>query len=499
MEFVHLHSHSEFSLLDGANRIPDMVASAAAMGMQALALTDHGNLFGAVRFYDACREAGIKPLLGFEAYVAPDSRKSREGRMGNYFHLLLLAEDLRGYRNLLRLSSIGYLEGFYYRPRLDKDVLRDYAAGIIATSACLKGEVAGHLMQDNEARARRAVEELAGIFGERNFFLEIQDHGLPEQRKVNAGILTLARELGLGVVATNDVHYHRREDAAAHDVLLCIQTGKTLDEEGRMRFGSDEFYFKSPEEMAERFGDVPEAIATTAEIAARCNVELEFKTQLPAFPLPSGSRSAEEVLDREARAGLTQRLAAAAGTAAQQSAHVDQSAGSPTAAGTENGVAERYRERLEYELEVIRKTGYSGYFLIVQDFMRAARERAIPVGPGRGSVGGSLVAYALRITDLDPLRYGLIFERFLNPDRISMPDIDIDFCFERRGEILQYVKEKYGENNVAQIITFGTMKARAAVRDVARVLQVPLAEADHIAKLIPNPPGFSMPFAEAVE
>ncbi|MBA2565500.1 MAG: DNA polymerase III subunit alpha [Gemmatimonadetes bacterium] len=472
MGFIHLHTHSEFSLLDGANRIPDMVSSARAMGMSALALTDHGNLFGAIHFYDACRKAGIKPLLGFEAYVAPDSRKSREGRMGNYSHLLLLAETLEGYRNLLRLSSIGYLEGFYYRPRIDREVLREHAAGIIATSACLKGEVAGHLLNDDLVRARTSAEGLASIFGERNFFLEMQDHGLAEQRRVNPGIRALAHELGLGLVCTNDVHYHRREDAAAHDVLLCIQTGKTLDDEARMRFSSDDFYFKAPEEMASLFGDVPEALANTGEIAERCNVELEFRTHLPAFPLPPDAASTDELLEREARAGLAARY-------------------------TE--VTTEVRERLDYELDVIRRTGYSGYFLIVQDFIRAAHERGIPVGPGRGSVGGSLVAYALGITELDPLRYGLIFERFLNPERISMPDIDIDFCYERRGEILQYVKAKYGENNVAQIITFGTMKARAAVRDVARVLQIPLAEADHIAKLIPNAPGFSMEIGEAVE
>jgi DNA polymerase-3 subunit alpha len=485
MGFVHLHTHSEYSLLDGANRIPDLVASAKEMGMPAVALTDHGNLFGAIHFYDACKQAGIKPLIGFEAYVAPGSRKSREGRMGNYAHLLLLAETLEGYRNLLRLSSIGYLEGFYYRPRIDREALREHAAGIIATSACLKGEVAGALLEDNYARARKAAVEMAALFGERNFFLEIQDHGMPEQEKANAGIRELARELGLGLVCTNDVHYLRREDATAHDVLLCIQTGKTLDEEARMRFHSDDFYLKSPEEMAERFRDVPEALANTVEIAERCNVELEFRTQLPAFPLPPGAHSPDDLLEREARAGLAERLG--------------QGAVAGAAPGGAHEVPPEYRERLDYELGVIRKTGYSGYFLIVQDFIRAARERGIPVGPGRGSVGGSLVAYALSITDLDPLRYGLIFERFLNPERISMPDIDIDFCYERRGEIIQYVKEKYGESNVAQIITFGTMKARAAVRDVARVLQIPLAEADHIAKLIPNAPGFSMGIAEAVE
>jgi DNA polymerase-3 subunit alpha len=472
MTFVHLHTHSEFSLLDGANRIPDLVSSAKALGMPALALTDHGNLFAAVRFYDACREAGIRPLLGFEAYVAPGSRRSREGRMGNYHHLLLLAENLDGWRNLLRLSSLGYLEGFYYRPRIDKEALREHARGLIATSACLKGEVAGRLLEDDWARARAAAGELASIFGERSFFIEVQDHGLPEQAKVREGLRQIARELGLGLVATNDVHYHRREDAPAHDVLLCIQTGKTLDEESRMRFHSDEFWFKGPAEMAARFADVPEALANTVAIAERCEVELEFKTRLPAFPLPPDAVSADELLEREARAGVRERFAE---------------------------VTAEVSERLEYELDVIRRTGYSGYFLIVADFMRAARERGIPVGPGRGSVGGSLVAYALRITDLDPLRWGLIFERFLNPERISMPDIDIDFCWERRGEVIQYVKEKYGESNVAQIITFGTMKARAAVRDVARVLQVPLAEADHVAKLIPNAPGFSMPIEEAIE
>ncbi|CAN5272681.1 DNA polymerase III subunit alpha [soil metagenome] len=475
MSFVHLHTHSEYSLLDGANRFTGMVAAARSMGMGALAITDHGNLFGAIEFYRAAKEAGVRPILGMEAYLAPGDRRDRGGRGGNYHHLLLLAEDAAGWRNLIRLSSIGYLEGFYYKPRIDHAVLAEHAAGLICLSACLKGEVASHLDGENYEAARLAALRMATVFGPDHFFLELQDHGIPAQRKVNGGVLELAEELGLPLVATNDVHYERRADASAHDVLLCIQTGKLVDQEDRLRFYSDEFYFKSSEEMAARFPDHPEALANTGWIAERCDVELDFgKVHLPAFPLPPEHRTLEALLEALAREGLAERY---------------------------DPVTDEIRERFEYELEVIQKTGYAGYFLIVADFIAYARSRKIAVGPGRGSAAGSLVAYCLGITNIDPLRWGLLFERFLNPERISMPDIDIDFRDDRRGEILEYVKQKYGVESVAQIITFGTMKSKAAVRDVARVLQLPLAEADRLAKLIPNAPGSPQPvrIEEAIE
>ena len=475
MRFVHLHTHSEYSLLDGANRLDRLVAAAAGQGMQALALTDHGNLFGAVEFYRAAREAGIKPILGMEAYVAAGDRRERGGRAGSYSHLVLLAQNETGWRNLIRLSSIGYLEGFYYKPRIDHETLAQNADGLIALSACLKGEVPTFLMQANYAGARERAARLARLFGPDRFFLELQDHGIPEQRAVNDGVRELARELGLPLVATNDVHYERRADASAHDVLLCIQTGKLVDQEDRMRFHSDEFYFKTPEEMAERFPDCPEALENTAWIAERCDVELDFgRPLLPAFPLPAGHDSLEALLEAEARRGLGKRY---------------------------DPNDEAILERFEYELDVIKRTGFAGYFLIVADFIAYARAQGITVGPGRGSAAGSLVAYCLGITNIDPLRYGLLFERFLNPERISMPDIDIDFRDDRRGEVIEYVKRKYGEESVAQIITFGTMKSKAAVRDVARVLQLPLAEADRLAKLIPNAPGSPQPVRveEAIE
>jgi DNA polymerase-3 subunit alpha len=453
--------------LDGANRIDSIVRAAGEMGMGALALTDHGNLFGAVEFYETARKAGIKPILGIEAYLALGDRRDRSGRGGNYFHLVLLAENEAGWRNLIRLSSIGYLEGFYYKPRIDHEVLAAHAEGLIALSACLKGEVATFLDRERYDTARDCATRMARVFGDDRFFLELQDHGIPQQQSVNAGILELAAELGLPLVVTNDVHYEARADASSHDVLLCIQTGKLVDQADRMRFHSDEFYFKSEQEMEAVFPDQLEALANTAWIAGRCEVELDFDTpHLPVFPLPPAHASLEDLLEAEARAGLARRY-------------------SP--------VPDAARERLDYEIEVIRKTGYAGYFLIVADFIRYARENGIAVGPGRGSAAGSLVAYCLGITKLDPLRYGLLFERFLNPERISMPDIDIDFRDDRRGEIIEYVKAKYGDQSVAQIITFGTMKSKAAVRDVGRVLQVPLAETDRLAKLIPNAPGSPQP------
>ena len=475
MGFVHLHTHSEYSLLDGANRFDRMVEATKSMGMDAVALTDHGNLFGAVDFYRTARAAGVKPILGMEAYLAPGDRREKGGRGGNYFHLVLLAQNQTGWNNLMRLSSIGYLEGFYYKPRIDHAVLAEHSEGLICLSACLKGEVAQALDQSNWALAKQVTERMATVFGEDRFFLELQDHGIPEQRAVNRGILDLSDELGLPLVATNDVHYERRGDAAPHDVLLCIQTGKLVDQEDRMRFYSDEFYFKSPDEMAEAFPEQAEALENTAWVAERCEVELDFdRSLLPAFPLEPEHDSLEEQLEAQARAGLSERY---------------------------ETIDDEIRERFEYELDVIQKTGYAGYFLIVADFIEHARDRGIAVGPGRGSAAGSLIAYCLKITNLDPIEYGLLFERFLNPERISMPDIDIDFRDDRRGEIIDYVKEKYGHDSVAQIITFGTMKSKAVVRDIGRVLQVPLSEADRLAKLIPAAQGSPQPvkIEEAIE
>ncbi|MBW3660736.1 MAG: DNA polymerase III subunit alpha [Gemmatimonadetes bacterium] len=475
MTFVHLHTHSEYSLLDGANRFDRMMAATRSMGMEAVALTDHGNLFGAIDFYRTARAEGVKPILGMEAYLAPGDRREKGGRGGNYFHLVLLAEDEIGWKNLMRLSSIGYLEGFYYKPRIDHAVLAEHAEGLICLSACLKGEVAQAVDQENRALAKQVTERMATVFGDDRFFLELQDHGIPQQRAVNRGVLDLAEELGLPLVATNDVHYERRGDATSHDVLLCIQTGKLVDEEERMRFYSDEFYLKSPEEMAETFPGQEEALANTGWIAERCEVELDFgRHLLPAFPLDPGRQTLEEQLEAQARAGLAERY---------------------------REIDDTIRERFEYELDVIQSTGYAGYFLIVADFIAHARQKGIAVGPGRGSAAGSLIAYCLGITNLDPLKYGLLFERFLNPERISMPDIDIDFRDDRRGEIIDYVKEKYGHDSVAQIITFGTMKSKAVVRDIGRVLQVPLSEADRLAKLIPNAPGSPQPvrIEEAIE
>ncbi len=475
--FVHLHLHTEYSLLDGACPIGRTLEKAGKHGMSSLAITDHGNMFGVIDFYRRAVDAGIKPIIGLEAYMAPGSRHDRKGsglRMSQrYYHLILLARDLEGYRNLMKLSSIGFLEGFYSRPRIDMEVLKEYAGGVIGLSSCLKGEISQHLLRGDEKAARKAVELYAGAFGEGNYYLELQDHGLPDQKLVNEGLIRIGKEMGMPLVATNDVHYLERTDAEAHDVLLCIQMGKTVDDDDRMRFDSDEIYFKSAEEMEERFRETPEALSNTVEIADRCNVEITFgKLHMPHFPVPEGYDDLDSYLGAEAKAGLDRRFGKAGAD---------------------------LLERLDYELGVIREAGYSGYFLIVRDFIQAARENKIPVGPGRGSVAGSLVAYCLGITDVDPIHYGLIFERFLNLERVTMPDIDIDFCYERRGEVIKYVREKYGDDNVAQIITFGRMLARAVVRDVGRVLNIPLSEVDRIAKLIPNQPGANMNLETAVK
>ena len=476
MAFVHLHTHSEYSLLDGASRIPDLVTRVAELGMDSLAVTDHGNLHAAYAFYEQARAAAIRPILGFEAYLAFGSRHARErpaGAPGQYSHLVLLARDRAGYRNLVKLSSIGYLEGYYRRPRIDKEVLAEHAEGLVCLAACLSGEVSLWLRQQNYEAAKQSAEWFARTFGPEGFYLEVQDHGIADERIVRDGMFRLADDLGLPVVATNDAHYLERADHEAHDCLLAIGTGKDLDDPNRFRFYGQESYVKSEAEMAELFPDRPDVLENTQRIADRCEFDFEKRYYLPEFPRPAGYATDNDLLVELATAGAEARYGAPLPDAA--------------------------RTRLDYELGVITKTGYAGYFLIVQDFIAAARERGIPVGPGRGSAAGSLVAYALGITGVDPLRFGLLFERFLNPERISMPDIDVDFCFERRGEIIEYVRERYGRDSVGQIITFGTMKARAAVRDIARVLRVSPAEVDRIAKLIPSGPGFQLSVSQAVK
>ncbi|MEE9523690.1 MAG: DNA polymerase III subunit alpha, partial [Thermodesulfovibrionales bacterium] len=460
-DFVPLHIHTEYSLLDGAIKIKELFETAESYKMPAVAITDHGNLFGAVQFYTKAIKAGIKPIIGCEIYVAPRSRFDKEKQTDKHnYHLILLARDNDGYKNLVTLVSRAYLEGFYYKPRIDMDLLEQYSGGLIGLSSCLKGEVPGNLNRGMIDEAREAALRYKHLLGSDNFFLELQDNGIEEQYEVNEKLKELSRELHIPLVATNDCHYLRSDDVKAHDVLLCIQTGKTVNSENRMRFRTDQLYFKSPEEMKEAFKDVPEAIENTILIAERCNVE--FRTGhylLPNFPI-SEEKDAGSYLAKLAAEGLKDRL------------------------GME--ITEEYAQRMELELSVIKKMGYSSYFLIVWDFINYAKHKGIPVGPGRGSAAGSLVSYVLGITEIDPLKYNLLFERFLNPERISMPDIDIDFCKDRRPEVISYVAEKYGKDHVAQIITFGTMAAKASIRDVGRALDIPYAEVDRIAKLVPN-------------
>ncbi len=470
-EFVHLHLHSEYSLLDGANQIDGLVAQAQRLDMKALAITDHGNMFGAVAFHDACRERGIKPILGCEAYVAIGGRldKSASGISEAYNHLTLLAANDEGYHNLVKLVSIGYTEGFYHRPRIDKEVLHKHNRGIVCLSGCLSSRIGTALRNGNEAEAMRCVGEFGEIFDEGRFFLEIMEHGLEEQRRVNRALTRIAERTGLPLVATNDAHYLFREDAQAHDVLLCIGTGKKVQDEERFRFDSQEFYLKSADDMARVFPDHPEALTNTVRVAEMCDFTLRGVSSLPAFDVPPGF-TIESYFEKVTRDGFAERRRIL----------------DPLAqAGRLHHPLSDYEARLEKEIGVIRRVGFSGYFLIVWDFIRYARESRIPVGPGRGSAAGSLVAYALRITDIDPLEHDLIFERFLNEERISPPDIDIDFCENRRGEVIEYVTRKYGRENVAQIITFGTMKAKAVIRDVARAMDLSYADADKIAKMIP--------------
>lgn len=469
-KFVHLHVHSEYSLLDGANRIKDLIARVKELGMEAVAITDHGVMYGVVDFYKEAKKQGIKPILGCEVYQAKRSRHDKTSKFdSDRGHFLLLAKNQIGFKNLMKIVSIGFIEGFYYKPRVDMEVLSQYKEGIIATSACLAGEIPSKILAGQYQEAEELIKTFQGIYGE-DFYLELQDHGIPEQRRVNEKLIELGKSLQVPLVATNDAHYLRREDAMGHEVLLCIQTAKTMNDEDRMRFHGPEFYLKSPQEMEELFVDVPEALENTVKIANACHVELEFgKLHLPAFALPEGE-TPENELRKRCLEGLFMRYG--------DKAH-------------EKGI----QERLFYELEVITKMGYVDYFLIVWDFIRYAKEHGIAVGPGRGSAAGSLVSYTLGITTIDPLKYHLLFERFLNPERVSMPDIDIDFCYERRGEVIDYVVQKYGKDRVAQIITFGTMAARAAIRDVGRALDVPYGIVDQLAKMIPTKIGMTIPDA----
>jgi DNA polymerase-3 subunit alpha len=464
-DFVHLHGHSDYSLLDGACRIDDMVQRAVEYGMPALALTDHGNLFGAIEFVEKAKKAGVKPIVGMEAYVAPGPRGDRTRGEGN-FHMILLARDEVGYRNLIQLTSTAYVDGFYYKPRIDRAALHDHHEGLIALTSCLKGEVNQALLKEQLDGAEDTARFYDGLFGRGNFYLEVQDHGIPEELTAGRRMVDLAKKTGIPMVVTNDFHYLNPADAEPHDVLLALGHGKTIDDPKRLRYRSDQMYFKSQEEMWRLFGaELPQALANTRAIADRCQLSLDDRHKLPIFPLPPGEESAEKFLATLAHQGLRERFA------------------SPT---------REQLERLDYELDVIARLGFASYFLIVRDFIHFARSRGIGVGPGRGSVAGSLVAYATRITDIDPLRYKLIFERFLNPERVSMPDIDLDFEDARRGEVIDYVREKYGAQSVSQIITFGRMKAKAVIRDVARVLGMPFSEGDRISKLVPERLGVTL-------
>ena len=458
-KFVHLHVHSEYSLLDGSAKIKDLVSKTKELGMDSIALTDHGSMYGIIQFYKACKDEGIKPILGSEVYVTAGSMTDKNPKNRQYYHLVLLAENNTGYQNLMKIVSLGNVEGYYYRPRVDYDVLKKYSEGLIATSACLSGEVQEYLMNGDYEGAKEKAFFYEDIFGKGNFFLELQDHNMDEQKKVNEDLLKLSKDTSIDLIASNDSHYLNQEDYIAHDVLLCIQTGKTVNDENRMKFPSNEFYLKSPEEMYELFPYAEEALENTQKIADRCNVELEFhKTKLPHFEAPDGYEN-EEYLKLLIEKGLKKRY---------------------------GNITEEIEERYEYEFNTIKEMGFIDYFLIVWDFVRFAKDEDIPVGPGRGSAAGSIISYALEITGIDPLKHNLLFERFLNPERISMPDIDIDFCYERREEVIDYVIEKYGHDKVAQIVTFGTMAAKGAIRDVGRALDIPYGKCDTIAKMVPN-------------
>ena len=481
--FVHLHLHTEYSLLDGACRIGELLEQAQRLGMPAVAVTEHGNLFSAITFHDQARKRGIKPIIGCEVYVANGSRLTKSGTPGETAnHLVLLATNRTGYHNLIKLVSAGYTDGFYYKPRIDKDLLAQHAGGLVGLSSCLKGEVATHLRREQQRRAVEAAATYRDLLGPGNFFLEMQFQGIDAQRVVNSGLPPIARELGVPLVCTNDVHYLRQADHRPHDVLLCIGTGKNVEDKQRLRYHGDQFYLKTPAEMAELFGDYPEALSNTVAIAERCDLDLSTsENHLPNFDVPHGY-TLDQYFEHAVREGYSARLPRLRELESR---------------GALRHPLDAYEARLAYEIDVIKRMQYPGYFLIVWDFIRYARDHGIPVGPGRGSAAGSLVAYCLQITDVDPLEFDLIFERFLNPERVSLPDIDIDFCERRRGEVIEYVTRKYGRENVAQIITFGTMKARAAVRDVGRTLGMSYADVDRVAKQIP--PTLDMTLDRAVE
>ncbi|MCH7624188.1 MAG: DNA polymerase III subunit alpha, partial [Nitrospinae bacterium] len=469
--FVHLHLHTSYSLLDSSLRHESIFKRAVEYKMPAVAMTDHGNMFGAVEFYTGAKRHGLNPIIGCEVYVAPESRtekKSKYHLRDASYHLILLAQNDTGYKNLLCLVTSGYLEGFYYKPRIDKELLAEHSEGLIALSSCGRGEVADSITKEDIPRAMEVAGEYREIMGEDNFFLELQYHKMEYQEKINKELIQIGRKLSIPLVATNNCHYLEKKDFRAHEILLCLQTGKTINDPYRMQYPSDEYYFKSPEEMIEIFKDVPQAIENTVKIAERCDLHMDFgKLNFPDYPVPE-NYTLETYLEEKAKSGLQERLKIMA----------------------ERGVSfdkEAYEHRMEEELGIIRDMGYPGYFLIVWDFIDYARSQNIPVGPGRGSAAGSVVAYSLKITDIDPLKYGLLFERFLNPERVSMPDIDIDFCIEGRDKVIDYVTQKYGGNkNVSQIITFGSMNAKGVIRDVGRVLEMPYGEVDKIAKLVPN-------------
>ena len=460
MSFVHLHTHTAYSLLDGEGTIPKLIERAKELGQTAMAITDHGNMYGVIDFYECAKQNGIKPIIGCEVYVAARSRFDKVHELDSQScHLILLAENDVGYHNLMKLVSAGFIEGFYYRPRIDMDILREHNEGIIALSACMSGVLSRQLLSGNYDEAKRRAQEFLDIFGRDRYFIEIQDHGIFEQKKLNRDLISIARELNIDIVATNDIHYTLKRDAEYQDVLMCIQMGKTVDDEDRMKMDCDQLYLKSEEEMTELFSYIPEALENTQKIADRCNVEIEFgKFHLPKFEIPNGL-TAYEYLKPLVDRGMRERYP-----------NADESVVS----------------RMQYELDTISQMGYVDYFLIVWDFIHYAKSHGIPVGPGRGSAAGSVVAYCLHITDVDPIKYSLIFERFLNPERVSMPDIDIDFCYVRRGEVIDYVNRKYGSDNVAQIVTFGTMAARLAIRDVGRALNIPYGRVDEVAKQVPN-------------
>ena len=471
-EFVHLHVHTQYSLLDGMIRLEDLFQKAREYKMPAVAITDHGNMFGAIDFYQRAYNYGIKPIIGAELYVSPKSRFEKSYAPGETaHHLIVLVKNMQGYKNLMKLTSAGFLEGFYYRPRVDKELLKECSEGLIAASACLHGEINNFILKGRIDEAKTAVRTYQTIFGEEDFFLELMQNGLPDQNIANQTLIEISKDLSIPLIATNDCHYLNRDHAEAHDVLLCIQTGKTIEDKDRMSLGTDQFYFRSPQEMYELFDHIQKAVSNTVEIAKKCNLSLELnKFYLPKFEVKNPDETLDNYLERKAREGLEKRY---------PEILKDQE-------GNEEEIKAKYEKRLTEELDMIKAMGFAGYFLIVSDFVKHAKHNDIPVGPGRGSAAGSLVAYATRITNIDPIRYGLFFERFLNPDRITMPDIDIDFCQEGRDEVIRYVTEKYGKDKVSQIITFGKMQAKSVIRDVGRALNIPYSEVDRIAKLVPN-------------